>query len=192
MLEAQALPIPAFTLVRMHSLCRAYSRRTFGLLSVRHLHASGTLNAITEEASSTPSAPPEVTNLEPKKWNANSIRTGLIARKRGMTAVWNDQGVRVPVTILQVSTKHRSRPVASNKTQIENCQVTANVRTVRRDHTVYHAVQVAASDRPEKTTTRQMLGHFKKAGVPPKRIVKEFPVTKDALVPVGEWKYLLS
>ena len=32
-----------------------------------------------------------------------------------------------------------------------------------------------------------MIGHFKKAGVPPKRIVKEFPVTKDALVPVGEW-----
>jgi hypothetical protein len=31
-----------------------------------------------------------------------------------------------------------------------------------------------------------MLGHFRKAGVPPKRIVKEFPVTPDALVPVGE------
>jgi large subunit ribosomal protein L3 len=30
-----------------------------------------------------------------------------------------------------------------------------------------------------------MLGHFKKAGVPPKRIVKEFPVTPDAHVPVG-------
>jgi len=31
-----------------------------------------------------------------------------------------------------------------------------------------------------------MLGHFNKAGVPPKRIVKEFPVTPDAHVPVGE------
>jgi hypothetical protein len=47
-------------------------------------------------------------------------------------------------------------------------------------------VQVAASDRPHKTTTRQMLGHFRKAEVPPKRIVKEFPVTPDAHVPVGE------
>lgn len=74
----------------------------------------------------------------------------------------------------------------SQLSQVENCQVTANVRTVRRDHTVYHAVQVAASDKPERTTTRQMLGHFRKAGVPPKRIVKEFPVTPDALVPVGE------
>ncbi|PPQ76217.1 hypothetical protein CVT24_008949 [Panaeolus cyanescens] len=106
---------------------------------------------------------------EPAKWKADSIRTGLIARKRGMTAIWNDQGVRVPVTVLQ----------------LENCQVTANIRTVRRDHTEYHAVQVAASDRPEKTTTKQMLGHFRKANVTPKRIVKEFPVTPDALVPVG-------
>jgi len=63
--------------------------------------------------------------------------------------------------------------------------VTANIRTVRRDHSVYHAVQVAASDKPERTTTFQMRGHFKKAGVSPKRIVKEFPVTPDALVPVG-------
>jgi len=86
-----------------------------------------------------------------------------------MTVLWNDQGVRLPVTVLQ----------------LENCQVTANIRTVRRNHTEYHAVQVAASDRPHKTTTRQMLGHFKKAQVPPKRIVREFPVTPDAHVPVG-------
>ena len=69
--------------------------------------------------------------------------------------------------------------------QLEDCQVTANIKTIRRDHSEYHAVQVAASDRPEKTTTKQMLGHFKKAGVPPKRIVKEFPVTSDAHVAVG-------
>lgn len=70
--------------------------------------------------------------------------------------------------------------------KLENCQVTANIETMRRDKTMYHAVQVAASDRPVKTTTRQMLGHFRKAQVPPKRIVKEFPVTPDAHIPVGE------
>lgn len=70
--------------------------------------------------------------------------------------------------------------------KLENCQVTANIETMRRDKTMYHGVQVAASDRPVKTTTRQMLGHFRKAQVPPKRIVKEFPVTPDAHIPVGE------
>lgn len=69
--------------------------------------------------------------------------------------------------------------------KLENCQVTANVRTVRDDKSEYHAVQVAATDRTAKTATKQMLGHFSKAGVPPKRIVKEFPVTPDAHVPVG-------
>jgi len=86
-----------------------------------------------------------------------------------MTALWTDQGARIPVTVLQ----------------LENCQVTANIRTVRRNHTEYHAVQVGATDRPLKTESVQMLGHFRKAGVPPKRIVKEFPVTPDAHVPVG-------
>ena len=70
--------------------------------------------------------------------------------------------------------------------QLENCQVTANIKTVRPDQTEYHAVQVAASDRPHKTATAQMRGHFRKAKVPPKRIVKEFPVTPDAHVPIGE------
>lgn len=64
--------------------------------------------------------------------------------------------------------------------------MTANIRSIRRNHTEYHAVQLAASDRPHKTTTRQMLGHFQKAKVAPKRIVKEFPVTPDAHVPIGE------
>lgn len=86
-----------------------------------------------------------------------------------MTAMWDDQGARHPVTVLQ----------------LDNCQVTANIKSVRKDNTEYHAVQVAASDKREKNTTAQMMGHFKKANVGPKQIVKEFPVTPDAHVPVG-------
>lgn len=40
----------------------------------------------------------------PAKWTPNSVRTGLIARKRGVTAMWDDHGVRFPITVLQVST----------------------------------------------------------------------------------------
>ncbi|KAF8682396.1 Mitochondrial 50S ribosomal protein L3 [Rhizoctonia solani] len=111
----------------------------------------------------------EVVATSTKQWTPLSQRTGLIARKRGMTAVWDQNGARVPITVLQ----------------IENCQVTGNVSTPRKFKPTYHAVQIAASDRSEKSTTRAMLGHFSKAGVSPKRIVKEFEVTEDALLPVG-------
>lgn len=63
--------------------------------------------------------------------------------------------------------------------------MTANIKSVRKDRSEYHAVQLAASDRPEKTTTNQMLGHFRRADVPAKYIVKEFAVTPDAHVPIG-------
>ncbi|KAK7467203.1 hypothetical protein VKT23_004261 [Stygiomarasmius scandens] len=132
----------------------------------RSIHSSSVSNAA--PVASTASSP-DTTPSASTKWTANSIRTGLIARKRGMTSLWNDQGARLPVTVLQ----------------LENCQVTANIKTLRKDNTEYHAVQVAASDKPAKNTSQQMLGHFRKAKVSPKRIVREFPVTPDAHVPVG-------
>jgi len=129
--------------------------RTPLLVQLRAVHSSPVANA----AAAT----------EPAKWSPKSVRTGVIAIKRGMASLWNDQGAKFPVTVLQ----------------LDNCQVTANIAKRKPDHTMYHAVQVSAVDKPAKTTTRQMQGHFRKAEVAPKRYVKEFPISADAHVPVG-------
>lgn len=46
----------------------------------------------------------------PPKWTPLSMRTGLIARKRGMTSMWDDFGVKFPVTVLQASGKIYGMP----------------------------------------------------------------------------------
>ncbi len=94
------------------------------------------------------------------------MRTGLIARKLGMTRVFNDAGHHVPVTVLQ----------------LEGCQVVAQ-RTIEKDG--YTALQLGAGTRKVKTVTKAQRGHFAKAEVEPKAKLVEFRVGEDALVEVG-------
>ena len=94
------------------------------------------------------------------------MRSGLIARKEGMTRVFTDDGRHVPVTVLTVS----------------DCQVVA-VRTEEKDG--YTAVQLGAGRAKAKNTTKPMRGHFAAANVEPKRHVVEFRVSPDALIDVG-------
>ncbi len=94
------------------------------------------------------------------------MRTGLIARKLGMSRLFTEEGEHVPVTVLKV----------------ETCEVVA-VRTVERDG--YTAVQLGVGNAKVKNVTKAMRGHFAKAKVEPKRKVAEFRVTPDALVEVG-------
>lgn len=93
-------------------------------------------------------------------------RTGVIAKKMGMTRVFNDDGQHVPVTVLQ----------------LDGCQVVGQ-RTVDKDG--YTAVQLGAGTRKVKRTTKAMRGHFAKAKVEPRQKVVEFRVSDDMLVEVG-------
>ncbi|MCC7271346.1 MAG: 50S ribosomal protein L3 [Alphaproteobacteria bacterium] len=94
------------------------------------------------------------------------MRTGMIARKLGMTRVFTAEGEHVPVTVLQV----------------ENCQVVAQ-RTQEKDG--YVALQLGVGTAKVKNVTKPMRGHFAKAKVEPKRKLVEFRVDDDGLVDVG-------
>ncbi|NQE61840.1 50S ribosomal protein L3 [Caulobacter sp. RHG1] len=93
-------------------------------------------------------------------------RTGLIAKKLGMTRFFDEAGQHVPVTVLS----------------LDGCQVTAQ-RTVEKDG--YTALQLGAGAKKAKNTPNAMRGHFAKAAVEPKRIVAEFRVEENALIEVG-------
>jgi large subunit ribosomal protein L3 len=94
------------------------------------------------------------------------MRTGVIAKKMGMTRVFAADGAHVPVTVLS----------------LEGCQVVAQ-RTSDRDG--YDALQLGAGARKAKNVTKPVRGHYAKANVEPKAKLKEFRVTADNLVDVG-------
>ena len=94
------------------------------------------------------------------------MRTGLIAQKVGMSAVFGDDGTHIPVPVLKV----------------DNCQV-VDQRTQERDG--YTALQLGIGQPKVKNVSKQMRGHFAKAKVEPKRKLAEFRVSDDALIDIG-------
>jgi large subunit ribosomal protein L3 len=94
------------------------------------------------------------------------LRSGVIAKKLGMTRLFLENGSQVPVTVLQ----------------LDNLQVVAQ-RTAERDG--YTAVQLGAGAAKAKRTTAAMRGHFAKANVAPKRKIAEFRVSPENLIEVG-------
>lgn len=94
------------------------------------------------------------------------MRSGVIAKKLGMTRLFLEDGKQVPVTVLQ----------------LDNLQVVAQ-RTVETDG--YTAVQLGAGSAKAKRTTAAMRGHFAKANVAPKRKLCEFRVSPENLIEVG-------
>ena len=94
------------------------------------------------------------------------LRSGVIAKKLGMTRLFLEDGKQVPVTVLQ----------------LDNLQVVAQ-RTTEKDG--YTAVQLGAGQAKAKRTTAAMRGHFAKANVAPKRKIAEFRVSPENLIDVG-------
>lgn len=94
------------------------------------------------------------------------MRTGLIARKVGMTRVFDENGKHVPVTVLEVN----------------NLQVVQK-KTVETDG--YNAVQLGWGTQKVSRITKPMQGHYAKAGVEPKRALAEFRVSEENLLDAG-------
>ena len=94
------------------------------------------------------------------------MRTGVIAKKLGMTRLFQDDGRHVPVTVLQ----------------LEGLQV---ISRRENDRDGYTAVQLGAGVAKAKNVAKPQRGHFGKAEVEPKAIVAEFRVTEDNLLDVG-------
>ena len=94
------------------------------------------------------------------------MRTGVIAKKMGMTRLFQDDGRHVPVTVLQ----------------IEALQVVARREN---DRDGYTAVQLGAGVAKAKNVAKPQRGQFGKAEVEPKAIVHEFRVSEENLLDVG-------
>ncbi|MEM1289706.1 MAG: 50S ribosomal protein L3 [Pseudomonadota bacterium] len=94
------------------------------------------------------------------------MRSGVIAKKVGMTRLFLEDGKQVPVTVLQ----------------LDNLQVVAQ-RTTEKDG--YTAVQLGAGAAKAKRTSQSMRGHFAVAKVAPKRKLAEFRVDPENLIDVG-------
>ncbi len=95
------------------------------------------------------------------------MRSGIIAKKVGMTRLFMEDGKQIPVTVLQ----------------LDNLQVVAN-RTADQDG--YTAVQLGAGTAKVKRVSKAMRGHFAAANVAPKRKIAEFRVAPENLIAVGE------
>ncbi|MBN2164245.1 MAG: 50S ribosomal protein L3 [Pontiellaceae bacterium] len=87
---------------------------------------------------------------------------GLIGKKLGMTSIYDENGVAVPVTVIEAGP----------------CVV---VQRKDNEKDGYSAVQLGFDDQKEQRLNKPALGHFKKAGVDAKRVLKEFRIENTEL-----------
>ena len=92
---------------------------------------------------------------------------GILGHKIGMTQIFDDAGLAVPVTVVQAGP----------------CHVT-QIKTEKTDG--YNAVQIAYGSIKEKRVNSPLKGHYGKAGVEPKRYLKEFDFADMEEIKVGD------
>ena len=95
------------------------------------------------------------------------MRCGVIARKLGMSRIFNDDGEHVPVTVLRM----------------EDVEV-LSVKSIAKDG--YTSVQLGFSNKKSKNISKPLRGFFAKAKAEPKEKVVEFRVSEDAILNVGD------
>ena len=94
------------------------------------------------------------------------MKKGIIGKKLGMTQIFDEKGNVVPVTLIEAGP----------------C-VVVQKKTVANDG--YDAVQLAYADVSKKNVNKAELGHFEKAGVTPKRHLKEFRLEDCSALEAG-------
>ena len=94
------------------------------------------------------------------------MKKGIIGKKLGMTQIFDEKGNVIPVTLIEAGP----------------CAV-AQKKTIENDG--YAAIQLAYEDAKEKHLTKAELGHFKKAGVSPKKHLKEFRLEDTSAYEAG-------
>jgi large subunit ribosomal protein L3 len=92
---------------------------------------------------------------------------GLIGKKLGMTSVYDESGAAVPVTVIEAGP----------------C-VVVQQKTAEKEG--YSAVQLGYDDQKEQRLNKPEQGHFKKAGVSAKKVLREFHVDGSEEVAVGD------
>lgn len=95
------------------------------------------------------------------------MKKGLIGKKIGMTQIFDEKGNMIPVTVIEAGP----------------CAVVMK-KTAETDG--YEAVQVGFGDMKANKVTKPMAGHFKKADVAPKKVLKEFRLADTSAFNVGD------